>query len=292
MNDDDDDDDGDDDEEDDQEDIQSSLNNISFGALAKAQSSMPSRKTKHAKSSTAEDADTHPANPLDDIRARIREAREQKQSSLSSKSSKKDLEKRSSKHAPMVQSTKRAVTRRRTIIEPPATARSRDPRFDPTVVGKNTHMSVDSSEKAYGFLNEYRAKELKDLKDQMAKTKDPFQKERLKNQVRSATDKLREIENRKREQKVLADHKRKEKELIKEGKKSNPYYMKKSELKKEVIMRKYNEMNSKDRTKALERRRKKVASKEIKEMPMERRGFEGGPPPSRKGGGMKRKRAA
>lgn len=125
----------------------------------------------------------------------------------------------------------------------------------------------------------------------MAKTKDPFQKERLKNQVRSATDRLRESENRKREQKVLADHKKKEKELIKEGKKSNPYYMKKSELKKEVIMRKYNEMNSKDRTKALERRRKKVASKEIKEMPMERRGFESGPP-SREGGGMKRKRAA
>lgn len=295
MNDEQDDDDEDEDEgeEDDQEDIQSSLNNISFGALAKAQSSMGSRKTKRAKPSATDDAETQPANPLDDIRARIREAREQKQSSSSSKSSKyKDLEKRSSKHAPMVQSTKHAVTRKRTIIEPPATARSRDPRFDPTVVGKNTHMPTGSSEKAYAFLNEYRAKELKDLKEQMAKTKDPFQKENLKKQVRSATDRMRESENRKREQKILAEHKKKEKELIREGKKSNPYYLKKSDLKKEVIKRKYNEMNSRDRAKALERRRKKVASKEIKEMPMERRGFEGDPPSRKGGGGMKRKRAA
>lgn len=117
-----------------------------------------------------------------------------------------------------------------------------------------------------------------------------MQKERLQKAVRSATDRLREVENRKREQRILAEHKKKEKELIKEGKKSNPYYLKKSDLKKQVIMQKYNEMNSRDRAKALERRRKKVASKERKEMPMERRGFEGPPPSSQVG--KKRKRAA
>lgn len=104
-----------------QDDVQASLSNISFGALAKAQASLgptAKRKSKATQSKT-DDGETPAASPLDDIRARIREAREQKREG-SSKS--KDLEKfsRSSKHAPMVQSSKHPVTRKRTIIEPPA----------------------------------------------------------------------------------------------------------------------------------------------------------------------------
>ena len=58
---------------------------------------------------------------------------------------------------------------------------------------------------------------------------------------------------------MLQEHKRKEKQLIKEGKKSQPYFLKKSELKKEVLKKKYESMGSKERAKAVERRRKKVA---------------------------------
>lgn len=293
----DDDDDGGGDDDNDQDNFQESLNNISFGALAKAQSSLGPKKPKRDNNNNAQDENQSQASPLDDIRARIREAREQKRqassiatpTSTSASKSKRDVEKRSSKHAPMVQSSKHAVSRKRTIIEPPAVSKSRDPRFDPTVVGKNSRMPAASSDKAYSFLNDYRAAELKDLKEKLAKTKDADQKEELKRAVRSTTDRLRESDNRKREQKILAEHKQREKQMIREGKKSNPYYMKKSDLKKEVLLAKYGEMNARDRSKALERRRKKTASKERLQMPSERRGVDQGPPPS-SDGGRKRKR--
>lgn len=85
---------------------------------------------------------------------------------------------------------------------------------------------------------------------------------------------MRSIQNKKRESEILAEHKKREKQLLREGKKSQPYYLKKSELKQQVLTKKYEEMKSKDRAKALERRRKKLAAKERKDMPLERRGVE------------------
>lgn len=265
-------DDGDDDGNDD--DVKSSINNISFGALAKAQASFgpkSKRRTKGAK----ENDETATHSPLDDIRARIQEAREQKRKASSTpKDGTSRSEKpasRSSKHAPTVQSSKFAVSRRRTIVEPPSVPKSRDPRFDPTIVGRRGGKSAPSD--AYAFLDDYRAAELKDLKDQLAKTKDVKRREALQREIRSAADRMRSIENNKREKDILSEHKKREKQLIREGKKATPYFLKKSDLKKQALLKKYEGMKSKDRLKALERRRKKAAAKERKEMPMERRGL-------------------
>lgn len=275
------------------DDIQASLSNISFGALAKAQASMGSkrRKEKHTKPTT-ETSTT--ASPLDDIRARIREAREQKREAASKTQTGKETQdkkaSRSSKHAPMVQSSKRAVTRKRTVVEPPAIAKARDPRFDAAVMGHSgAGKNPEAANKAYAFLDEYRASELKDLKAQLAKTKNAEQKEVLKRQIRSASDRMKSMANRKREREIQSDHKKREKQLIREGKKSNPYFLKKSDLKKQVLQKKYEEMGSKDRAKALERRRKKMAAKERKDMPMERRGMM---EESGESGGGKRRRLA
>lgn len=251
---------------------------------------MGSKKRKDKQSKSSEGAAA--TSPLDDIRARILEAREQKREAAS-KASKEVKDKkaaaRASKHAPMVQSSTRAVTRKRTVIEPAAVARARDPRFDAAVMGHSgAGKNPDGANKAYAFLDEYRASELKDLKAQLAKTKNEAQKEALKRQIRSATDQMRARASRKREQEVIADHKKREKQAIREGKKSTPYYLKNSDLKKQVIEKKYGEMGSRERSKALERRRKKMASKERKDMPMERRGMDDAPP-SRDG---KRRRLA
>ncbi|KAL5360896.1 rRNA biogenesis protein rrp36 [Aspergillus floccosus] len=281
--------DDDDSEEDDNpdDDVKTSLSNISFGALAKAQASLGPKSKRNSK--TIDETST--ASPLDDIRARIREAREQKRQ-LSSKTGDEKKPARSSKHAPMVQSSKRAVTRKRTIIEPPAVPKARDPRFDPTVLSKSGRQNPDAADKAYAFLDDYRKSELQELKEKYAKTKNATEKEELKRAIRSTSDRLRAIENQKREREILAEHKKKEKQLIREGKKSNPYYLKKSDLKKQVLLKKYENMNSKERMKALERRRKKVASKERKEMPMERRGLENDAAPAHDGPGRKRRRVA
>ncbi|KAJ5986710.1 rRNA biogenesis protein rrp36 [Penicillium sp. IBT 35674x] len=275
------------DEDDNKDDFQASLSNISFGALAKAQASMGPKKRKEK----ADESTT--ASPLDDIRAKIREAREQKREAeakaLGSKD-KKEKESRKSKHAPMEQSSKRAVTRRRTVVEPPAVAKARDPRFDAAVMGySGAGRYSEGTSKAYAFLDEYRASELKDLKEQFGRTKNPAQKEALKAQIRSATDRMKADESKKREREIMAEHKKHEKQLIREGKKSNPYFLKKSDLKKQVLEKKYESMKSKDRAKAMERRRKKMASKERKEMPWERRGMGGDDEPPNFG---KRRRLA
>ncbi|KAJ5719641.1 rRNA biogenesis protein rrp36 [Penicillium malachiteum] len=283
-----------DDQEDDQEDFKASLNNISFGALAKAQASMGPKKRKSTK---ATEESTSTASPLDDIRARIREAREQKREAAGLGSSAKDKQDkkekaRSSKHAPMVQSSKRAVTRKRIIVEPPAVAKARDPRFDAAVMGHSgAGKFSEGASKAYSFLDDYRASELKDLKEQFAKTKNLQHKEELKKQIRSATDKMKTAENKKREREIIADHKKREKQMLREGKKSTPYFLKKSDLKQQVLEKKYEGMKSKERAKALERRRKKMASKERKDMPWERRGTGMGDdePPSYGGGGKRRR---
>ncbi|KAL2828260.1 hypothetical protein BDW59DRAFT_52135 [Aspergillus cavernicola] len=266
-------------DEEDNDDVQSSLNNISFGALAKAQASLGpkgKRRTKSLKDSEEQAT----ASPLDDIRARIQESREQKRkASSTSKDSYNKFDKppsRSSKHAPAVQSSKFAVSRRRTIIEPPGVPRSRDPRFDPTIIGGRGGSSSSGPSDAYAFLDEYRATELKELKEQLSKTKDFRRREALQREIRSAADRLRSIENNKREKEILAEHKKNEKQLIREGKKTTPYFLKNSELKKQSLLKKYEGMKSKDRLKALERRRKKATAKERKGMPMERRGFEDG----------------
>jgi ribosomal RNA-processing protein 36 len=156
------------------------------------------------------------------------------------------------------------------------------------VLGHSGRHDADAARKAYSFLDDYRSSELKELKERFARTKNAHEKEELKREIRSTSDRLRAIENRKREDEILAEHKKREKQLIREGKKSNPYYLKKSDLKKQVLLKKYENMNSKDRAKALERRRKKITSKERKEMPMERR--MGGEVNDGGGGGRKRRR--
>ncbi|KAL4877705.1 hypothetical protein BJY04DRAFT_197724, partial [Aspergillus karnatakaensis] len=266
--------DSEDEDDNDGEDVQSSINNISFGALAKAQASFGPKGKRRSKAMESEDAAT--PSPLDDIRARIQEAREQKRKASGETGGNSRFEKpasRSSKHAPMVQSSKYAVSRKRTIVEPSSAPKSRDPRFDPTIVGRRSGSAAPNN--AYAFLDDYRAAELKELKDQLAKAKDFKRREALQREIRSTQDRLRSIENIKREKDIVTEHKKREKQLIREGKKSTPYFLKQSDIKKQALLKKYEGMKSKDRLKALERRRKKATAKERKEMPMERRGFGG-----------------
>lgn len=269
--------------------IRSEFRQISFGALAKAQNSISKKRKRGIDDKHEDQTDGNkPSSTLQDIRERLRIARERKlgihtnttinnnnTQNNNGYNAKPKPPPRTSKHAPTVQSSKIAVSRKRTIIEPP-TIKSRDPRFDPTVVKSSSSArgNNSSAEKAYAFLDEYRASEIKQLKEQLAKTKDANQKEELKRAITSATDRQRALENRKREREVLQEHKKREKQLIKEGKKSQPYFLKKSELKREVLKKKYESMGSKERAKALERRRKKVASKEKKDLPWARRGME------------------
>ncbi|KMP02229.1 hypothetical protein CIRG_10052 [Coccidioides immitis RMSCC 2394] len=265
--------------------IDASLNQISFGALAKAQASLglssSSSSNNRRKRKLSTDKEQGPS-PLDDIRARIRATREEKSKSTASTTTskdKKDLPHRSSKHAPTVQSSKHTVSRKRTVVDATAISgpKARDPRFDSVVLSHGTSNpqalgnAQAAAAKNYSFLNDYRDAELSSLKQQLAKAKNPAEKEQLKRTIRSMTDKIRTFERKQREKEVAARHRRRERDLIREGKKSTPYFLKKGDVKKEVLKQRYEEMGAKERQKSIVRRRKKVAARERREMPDMRR---------------------
>lgn len=220
------------------------LSSISFGALAKAQASLPSssRRPKSSKQTTESSrTETTPA-PRKPTR------------------SKDDPKpKRSSKHAPQEQSSKKPVSRRREII-PDTRRQYRDPRFDP-LVGK---LDEEKASRAYAFLDEYREKEMSDLRAQIKKTKDTNAKEVLKRQLQAMESRKKARKRKEEEENLLKEHRKKEKELVAQGK--TPFYLKRSEQKKQLLVKRYEGMSKGQVDRAIERKRKKVAGKEKKEL--------------------------
>ncbi|KAF4442403.1 kinase [Fusarium acutatum] len=249
--------DDDDDEEEDQESEEGSeeeseidLSSVSFGALAKAQASLPSagRKSKSKKPTDEDVPKTETPAPR-----------------KSTKPKDDPKPKRSSKHAPQEQTSKKPVSRRREIL-PDNRRKYRDPRFDP-LVGR---VDEEKASKAYAFLDEYRDKEMADLRAQIKKTKDSYEKDNLKRQLQSMESRKKANMRRQEEERLLKEHRQKEKELVAQGK--TPFYLKKSEQKKQLLVNRYEGMSKGQVDRAIERKRKKVAGKEKKELDFLQRG--------------------
>jgi ribosomal RNA-processing protein 36 len=149
-----------------------------------------------------------------------------------------------------------------------AADKSRDPRFDP-LAGRLDQNTVAHR---YSFLNDYQASEVttlrKALKDRKTKLteheRDTIQRKVISLESKIATNKAKE-----REDKVVREHRKKEKELVSQGKK--PFYMKQSEVKKQALVDRFEGMKSREKDKVIQRRRKKLASKERRNMPDDRR---------------------
>ncbi|EXJ63094.1 hypothetical protein A1O7_03539 [Cladophialophora yegresii CBS 114405] len=253
------------DEDDDEkaEDEQTSLADISFGALAKAQETFNPKPRKRKLGETREE----PAAPDDgrdggetfDTRRRAKEAR-------------LDAPKRTSKHAPTIESARKPVSRKRTIFEPPPSAKSRDPRFDPTVMSSNRAPSAaEKANKNYSFLSQYQAEEILQVKTQIKKAKDPDVVEDLKRQVMSMESKVRSAQSRQREAEIRKKHKEKEKEALRSGQKSKPYFLKEADVKRLAKQERFESMGKKVRDKAEKRRLKREKGKEARDMPKVRR---------------------
>ena len=240
-----------------------SLAEISFGALAKAQETFNPKPRKRKFAETQDEPGSSTSRPNDeqqfDTRKRAKEARI-------------DAPKRTSKHAPTVESARKPVSRKRIIFEPPAAAKSRDPRFDPTVMSANRNPSAtDKANKNYSFLSQYQAEEILQLKAQIKKTKDPDVVADLKRQVMSMESKIRNAESRQRETEVRKRHKEKEKEALRSGQKAKPYYLKEADVKKLANEERMQSLGKKARDTAEKRRRKREKTKASKDMPRVRR---------------------
>ncbi|OAP56844.1 hypothetical protein AYL99_08956 [Fonsecaea erecta] len=239
------------------------LGDISFGALAKAQETFDAkpRKRKFAESLEEASRDHREANREDsfDTRKRAKEARI-------------DAPRRTSKHAPTVESARKPVSRKRIIFEPSPALKARDPRFDPTVMSANRDRNAtEKANKNYSFLSTYQADEVLQLKAQIKKTKDPDAVADLKRQVMSLESKIRNAEAQQREREIQKRHKEREKEALRTGQKSKPYYLKEADIRRLAKEERLQSLGKKVRDKAEKRRRKREKTKEARDMPRVRR---------------------
>lgn len=235
------------------------ISQVSFGALAKAQASLPPLKKRKSAAGqiSSEEPNLRPARTSDE-----REKSKAKAAAAAAA-------KRSSKHAPMEVTSKKPVSRKRDIVEIHK-VKARDPRFDP--IPGQAPVDEEKARRAYAFLDEYRDSEMKELKAASRKENDPRRKEAIQRAVMSWESKKKAQDRKDREKKVIEEHRKQEKELVKQGKK--PFYLKKSEQKKRLLLDEYAGLSKKKVDKVIERRRKKLASKEKKDLPFMRRGAE------------------
>lgn len=228
------------------DDVQDKLRKISFGTLAKAQSSLQkdgsTRKRKRGSDNTAEQEDK-----LQALRERLRELKKMKggadqavdtpkksakreapesDSDSDSESSGPEEEasskKRKSKNAPAVMSSKKPVSRKREVV-PTKKRVARDPRFDKL----SGHLDESKVKQKYAFLDQYRDSEMAELKATIKKTKNEEDKEILKRKLLSMESQKKARDSKERQEKVVREHKKSQKEAIKQGK--TPYYLKKCE---------------------------------------------------------------
>ena len=176
-----------------------------------------------------------------------------------------------SKHAPAELSSKQRVSIVREIEGLGAKYKDsslyRDIRFDPAY-GK---ADLEQIRKNYAFLDEYREKELGQMK-LMLKDKKTSQmlshrdREDLEYKIQSLKSRLDTMKNRDLETKILAAHKREQLQKFKDGLQTNPYFLKKSEKRKLIQKAKFDTMKSSQREKVMERKRKRRLGKEFREL--------------------------
>ncbi|KAL0557119.1 hypothetical protein IC582_005637 [Cucumis melo] len=172
---------------------------------------------------------------------------------------------RANKNRPMEVSSRKPVSRFREVIQAPKHM-VRDPRFE----SLSGTLDVDGFKKRYSFIYEKNLPaEKEELKKQLRKTNDPNVAEELKKQL-SWIDKQFKSDSTKRvDAAILAKHKKKEREAAKHGKK--PFYLKKSEIRKQRLVEKYTNLKSTGKLDAyVERKRRKNAAKDRRYIPYQR----------------------
>ncbi|KAI1774191.1 DUF947-domain-containing protein [Hypoxylon cercidicola] len=241
-------------EDEEAEDPSAIASQISFGALAKAQASLPNIRRRKGHIAEEEEVEDEDDNDSDD-----------QPETKSTEKPRLPKPHRLHKHAPTEQTSKRPVTRKREAVAVPK-REARDPRFSSVISSRP--FDEDRARKAYSFLDEYRDAEMGKLRETIKKTRDANAKEELKRALASMRSKKQAQQNRDKEHRLIEEHRRREKELVKQGKK--PFYLKKSEQKKQLLVDRFEGLKGKQVDRVIERRRKKLAARERRDMPLPR----------------------
>lgn len=176
----------------------------------------------------------------------------------SSRGQRHEIQSRADKHAPTELSSRRAVSRRRNVVDTPsasATASRRDPRFS-NLSGRDADAGMFS--KSYAFLNEARTSELSTLRATYNKLrkleanhagprassesalKIREERERVERTLKREEAKEAERKKRQREQEILSNFKRENEERVQKGGKR--YYLKDSAKKDLFLQDKFSKL--------------------------------------------------
>lgn len=175
--------------------------------------------------------------------------------------------KRANKNRPMEASSKKPVPAFRDVIQAPKKV-IRDPRFE-SLCGT---FDNDRFRKRYNFLyeNDLPA-ERQALKRQLRKYKDPERRSEIEERIAWVDKQLKSDSTKNIETQILAKHKKKEREAAKQGKR--PFYLKKSEIRKQRLVEKFNNLKSSGNLESyIEKKRKRNAAKDHRFMPYRRSG--------------------
>ncbi|KOX77066.1 Ribosomal RNA processing protein 36 like protein [Melipona quadrifasciata] len=164
--------------------------------------------------------------------------------------------KRENKNRPREMSAKKPVSRFREVVQVKKHI-PRDPRFD-SLCG-----TFDKKEfrKAYGFINEIKENDLKELKKQLDETDDPKRIKKIKYLIQRLENQLHEEKRRKLKEKEEYEEKKEIVRAIKQGQK--PVFKKKSEKRILSLVSQYEELKESGKLKKhIQRLRKKNRRKD------------------------------
>ncbi|CAE6411909.1 unnamed protein product [Rhizoctonia solani] len=198
-----------------------------------------------------------------------------------------DIAKRSSKHAPTEVTSKRPVSRHRSVVDVPI-IETRDPRFTP-LIGQ---LSQPQYSRSYSFITDLQKGEAESLRASLAKARKqraPWETiESLERALKRAESAIEKAKRDEREREALEKVRKEEKEKRQAGK--GAWYMKKSEKRELLLKAKFDDLAASGGQnavrKAIDKRKKKIAQKEKKARPFSKaqaRAFSQGAGPS--GGG-------
>ncbi|EGV62355.1 rRNA biogenesis protein rrp36 [Yamadazyma tenuis] len=180
-------------------------------------------------------------------------------------------QKKKHKHAPTETSSKKPVSRIRNlsdVVTPKyAGTLHQDLRFD-AAYGK---ADLREARKNYAFLDDYRQSEINELQA-LIKDRKSFgmlsirEQNDARDRLQSLKSRLDTLKNRDLEHKILDDYKKEQMQNFRDGKQSNPYFLKRSEQRKLIQTAKFESMKPVQREKVMERKRKRKLGREFKQM--------------------------
>ncbi|KDR84945.1 hypothetical protein GALMADRAFT_131709 [Galerina marginata CBS 339.88] len=255
--------------------LKNNLQDLPLGALRQAQRVLSQAEPESDSGSEGESGTDSNSEP--EVRNTKGKGKEKIEKVEWSAKPRKDISKRSSKHAPTEVTSKRPVTRRRTVVEVPKIV-PRDPRFLPTA----GEFSAEKFHTQYSFLADNHRKELSTLRETLKQARKLLassprdlrsEREHEVYRLEQAIKRAESMVNKDRldrvQRETLSKAKKEEQQKRTQGK--GEWYLKKGEKQKLIMEARYEalakEGGQRAVKKVIEKRQKKQSQKEKRSRP-------------------------